>query len=77
MMKDILDMLAELRPEFDFAESENYIEDGLLDSFDIVSLTSMLEEKYNITIDGLDIVPENFATAEAIAGLVRKSGGTV
>ncbi len=76
-MKDILDMLAELRPEFDFAESENYIEDGLLDSFDIVSLTSMLEEKYNITIDGLDIVPENFATAEAIAGLVIKSGGAV
>ncbi len=76
-MKDILDMLAELRPEFDFAESENYIEDGLLDSFDIVSLTSMLEEKYNITIDGLDIVPENFATAEAIAGLVKKSGGAV
>ena len=76
-MKDILDMLAELRPEFDFAESENFIEDGLLDSFDIVSLTSMLEEKYNITIDGLDIVPENFATAEAIAGLVKKSGGAV
>lgn len=76
-MKDILDMLAELRPEFDFAESENYIEDGLLDSFDIVSLTSMLEEKYNITIDGLDIIPENFATAEAIAGLVKKSGGAV
>lgn len=76
-MKDILDMLAELRPEFDFAESDNYIEDGLLDSFDIVSLTSMLEEKYNITIDGLDIVPENFATAEAIAGLVKKSGGAV
>ena len=76
-MKDILDMLAELRPEFDFAESENYIEDGLLDSFDIVSLTSMLEEKYNITIDGLDIVPENFATAEAIVGLVKKSGGAV
>ena len=76
-MKDILDMLAELRPEFDFAESKNYIEDGLLDSFDIVSLTSMLEEKYNITIDGLDIVPENFATAEAIAGLVKKSGGAV
>ena len=76
-MKDILDMLAELRPEFDFADSDNYIEDGLLDSFDIVSLTSMLEEKYNITIDGLDILPENFATAEAIAGLVKKSGGAV
>ena len=76
-MDDIKNMLAELRPEFDFEGSENFITDGLLDSFDIVSLTSMLEEKYNITIDGLDIVPENFATAEAIAGLVKKSGGAV
>ena len=76
-MDDIKNMLAELRPEFDFEESENFIIDGLLDSFDVISLTSMLEEKYKITIDGLDIVPENFATAEAIAGLVKKSGGAV
>lgn len=76
-MDDIKIMLAELRPEFDFEESENFITDGLLDSFDVVSLTSMLEEKYGITIDGLDIVPENYASVEAIAGLVKKSGGTI
>lgn len=76
-MDDIKNMLAELRPEFDFEESENFITDGLLDSFDVVSLTNMLEEKYGITIDGLDIVPENYASVEAIAGLVKKSGGTI
>ncbi len=76
-MKDILDMLMELRPEFDFEESDNFITDGLLDSFDVISLTSMLEEKYGITIDALDIVPENYMSMEAIAGLVKKSGGTV
>lgn len=76
-MKDILDMLAELRPEFDFAESDNFIMDGLLDSFDVVSLTNMLEEKYGITIDGLDIVPENYSSVEAIVALVKKSGGTI
>ncbi len=76
-MKDILAMLVELKPEFDFAESSDFVMDGLLDSFDIISLTSMLEEKYNITIDGLDIVPENFCSVEAIAGLVEKSGGTI
>ncbi len=76
-MEGILAMLAELRPEFDFEESENFITDGLLDSFDVVSLTNMLEEKYGITIDGLDIVPENYATVEAIAGLVKKSGGII
>ena len=77
MNEQIMAMLMELRPEFDFVESNDFVMDGLLDSFDIVSLTNMLEEKYGITIDGLDIVPENYASVEAIAGLVKKSGGTV
>lgn len=72
MNQEILNMLLELRPEFDFAASENFIEDGLLDSFDIVSLVNMLEEKYQIKIDGLDIIPENFSGLEKIAGLVEK-----
>ena len=75
MNEVICGMLAELRPEFDFDDSEDFVMDGLLDSFDIISLSNMLEEKYGITIDGLDIVPENFASVDAIAALVQKSGG--
>lgn len=77
MNEQIMAMLAELRPEFNFVESNDFVMDGLLDSFDIVSLTNMLEEKYGVTIDGLDIVPENYASVEAIAGLVKKSEGAV
>ena len=76
-MEKIFNMLAEIRPEHDFKLSEDFIEDGLLDSFDLISLNSMLEEEYQITVDALDIVPENFSSVEAIAELVRKSGGTV
>ena len=75
MTDDILAMLEELRPEFDFNESDDFVTDGLLDSFDIISLSSMLEEKFDITIDGLDIVPENYSTVDAIIALVKKSGG--
>ena len=75
MNEVILGMLAELRPEFDFTDSEDFVMDGLLDSFDIITLSNMLEEKYGISIDGLDIVPENFASVEAIAALVKKTGG--
>lgn len=74
MREAILDILADLRPEFDFNDSENFIEDGLLDSFDVISLTSKLEEKYGVNIDGLDIVPENYTSVETIEALVRKSG---
>ena len=76
-MNAIYEILKSLRPEFDFAQSEDFVEDGFLDSFDIVSLVATLEGKYNVKIDGLDIVPENFCTVDAIATLVRKSGGTV
>ena len=76
-MNAIYEILKSLRPEFDFTQSEDFVEDGFLDSFDIVSLVSALEGKYNVKIDGLDIVPENFCTVDAIAALIKKSGGTV
>lgn len=76
MKEQILEMLNELRPEFDFTDSDDFVMDGLLDSFDIISLVSMLEEKYNFRVDGLDIVPENFGSLESIEALVKKTGGT-
>ncbi len=75
MNEQIMAMLNELRPEFDFTDSNDFVMDGLLDSFDIISLVSMLEEKYGIKVDGLDIVPENFASVDGIIALVNKSGG--
>ena len=75
MKEEIFAMLNELRSEFDFSDSDDFVMDGLLDSFDIISLCSMLEEKYGVRIDGLDIVPENFASLETIEELVKKSGG--
>ena len=77
MNEEVMALLIEIRPEFDFAESENYIDEGLLDSFDIITLIDMIEEKYAIKIDGMDVVPENFDTTEHIVGLIKKSGGTV
>ena len=74
MKEEIKSILEEIRPEFDFDDSDNFIEDGMLDSFDIVSLVSMIEEKYSVSIDGLDIVPENFASVDAIIELINKSG---
>lgn len=73
--KKILEMLAELRPEFDYENSSNFVEDGLLDSFDIVSLTTMLEEYFKVTIDGMSIVPENYVSVDAILALIKSSKG--
>ncbi len=62
-----------MRPEYDFSTSQDFISDGMLDSFDVVTLVSELEEKFSIAIDGEDIIPENFSSVDRIANLVEKS----
>lgn len=70
-------ILNDMRPEFDFKSSEDFIADGMLDSFDVISMTSVLEETFGIKIDALDIVPENYDSVDHIIALVKKSGGSV
>lgn len=76
-MKDkIIGILTELRPEFDFSEEGlDFIEEGMLDSFDVVSLVASLDQEFGIKINGVDILPENFSTVESIIELVTKNGG--
>ena len=73
MKERIVKILAELRPEFDFTEDVNFIEEGMLDSFDIVSLIDAIEEEFGVLISGLDILPENFSTVEAILSVIEKN----
>ncbi|MBD1262695.1 acyl carrier protein [Maribacter polysiphoniae] len=76
MKKKIIDFLTEIRPEFDFAASNNFIEEGMLDSFDIVSLVASLDEEYGISIDGTEILPENFSNVDSIYRLLINNGVT-
>ena len=74
MKEQIIKILTELRPEFDFTqEGVNFIEEGMLDSFDVVSLVSDIEEEFGVLIDGTEILPENFCTVESIEALIKKS----
>jgi len=73
-MKQLPDILKEIRPEFDFTTSNNFMEDGMLDSFDMVTLVSTLDKTYGISIQGTDIVSENFQNLQTIEALLRKCG---
>ena len=73
-MKNILEILTDIRPESDFSGSDDFIEDGLLDSFDVVTLVSDIEKNYGISIEGVDILPENFRNVAAIKTLLQRYG---
>ena len=73
-MQTIDEILKGIRPEFDFTASQDFIGDGMLDSFDIVTLVSELDKTYGISISGLDIVPEYFQNISSIQQLLQKYG---
>jgi acyl carrier protein len=73
LKQQIIDILTEARPEFDFqAEANGFIEKGMLDSFDIIVIISEIEEKFDISIDGDQILPENLDSIDAISKLVTR-----
>ena len=73
MQQQIIEILKEIRTEFEFEGVENFFDEGMLDSFDLMTLVATLDERFAIKIDGTDIVPENFANVDAIAALIEKS----
>ena len=73
-MKSITEILQGIRPEFDFSTSEDFFEDGMLDSFDLMVLVSELESTYGIHLDGIEIVPGSFRNIEAIRALLARHG---
>jgi acyl carrier protein len=73
-MKTVAEILKEIRPEFDFTASQDFIADGMLDSFDMVTLVAALDKNYGISIQGTDILPENFNNLQSIEALLKRSG---
>ncbi len=73
-MSSVIEVLKGIRPEFDFATSEDFIADGMLDSFDVITLISELDKRYSISILGTDILPENIRSVAAITALLKKYG---
>ena len=72
MMEELLNVLEELRPDVDFKNETALIDDGVLDSFDIISIVNELNETYDIEIDVEDLEPVNFNTVEAMLELIQK-----
>lgn len=71
-MDELLELLEDIKPTVDFRTCTGLIDDGYLDSFDILSIVSELNDAFGIEISPVDIVPENFNSAQALFELVER-----
>lgn len=72
MKEKIIEIIKNMKQDQDFELDTDLVEEGVLDSFDIANLIIELEEEFQIEISGLDIIPENFSTVDAMILLIEK-----
>ena len=71
-MRELLSILNGIHPEIDFEKETKLIDDGLLDSFDIISIVGELNEHFDIEINVEDLEPNNFNTVQAMMDLITR-----
>ena len=71
MKEKVLAILKGVRKDVDFEKEAALIDDSILDSFDIISIVSDLNDEFGVDITADELEPENFNTLDAIVALVQ------
>ncbi len=71
-MEKLLEILQQIRSDIDFEKETTLVDDGVLDSFDIVSIVSELTMEYDIDISIDDMTAENFNSAVAMHEMILR-----
>lgn len=74
-MKELMEILEDIQPDADYEICTTLIDDGILDSFAILSIVGELEDTFDIKITPAEIIPENFNSAQALWEMVQKLQG--
>ena len=74
-MEELLEILEDIQPDADYDTYTTLIDDGILDSFAILSIVGELEDAFDIKITPAEIIPENFNSAQSLWAMVQKLQG--
>ena len=72
MKDELMEILTEIRPDVDFENETSLIDDGILDSMDIVSLVGELDDAFDVTVGVENLLPENFNSVDAMVNLIER-----
>ncbi len=71
-MDELIEILQDLHSDVDFENCTTLIDDKILDSFDIVSIVSEVNDRFDVAIPAKELVPENFNSAKALWDLIQR-----
>ena len=71
-IEQLIEILQNLHPDIDFEAYEGLVDDGILDSLDIVTLITDINDAFDVSIPAEEILPENFNSAQALWELIER-----
>jgi len=71
-MEKLIEILSSVRQDVDFANEQDLIDSGNIDSFDLIAIVGELNEFYDVNIGVAELIPENFNSVSAILNLVER-----
>lgn len=71
-MDKLLNILKGLKPGVDFEKEQKLIDDGILDSFDLVALVGEINDEFDVEVEFEDMEPENFNSAEKMYAMIER-----
>ena len=69
-MEKLIELLRELHDDVDFENTDGLVDEGIIDSLDIVTLITEINDRFDVSIPPEEIVPENFNSVQALWGLI-------
>ena len=75
MREQIIEILTEICPGVDFEQETSLIDDGLIDSLDIIAVVTDLMDTFDVQLGVDDLTPENFNSVDAICQLIERAQG--
>lgn len=70
-MEKLIEILEDLNPDVDYNTCTNLIDGHYLDSLSILSLIAELEDEFDVVIPTVEIIPNNFNSAEKIWQMIN------
>lgn len=71
-LDDIIEILQDVEEDVDYENETALVDDRILDSFDILSIISALNDEFDVSIPAKDVIPENFNSAAAMRDLIQR-----
>lgn len=70
--KYIADNILFSKDGYPYADDASFLENGIIDSMNVLELVVFVEDHFGITVNDEDVVPENFDSLKSMSTYVRQ-----